>query len=458
MNFLVLNGSPKGDLSITMYYIKYLQKIHPEHNFEIINVAQQINKIENDENYFNEILDKVEKCDCVVWGFPLYVTVAHANYHRFFELIFEKNKMQVFNGKYCTAVSTSIHFFDHTAHNFIRAVSHDLNMKYIDYYSAKMRDLMDEKERKKFKQFWENVISSVKNDVYLPNIFPKVEKNDFVYEPERSNKKVKAGNKKIIVLTDSESVNSNLSKMVEKFKICIDGDIETINIHDIDIKGGCQGCCVCGYNNTCIYEGKDGLIPLFKQKLIPADVIIFASQIKTRYLSYRWRTFFDRMFFNTHTPTFVSKQLGFLFSGPFKSTPNIRESITGIMQWQNSNITGFICDDIADSNELDAQIYNLAFRSIENSKVNYIRPKTFPGVGGVKVFRDDIYGGLKFPFVADHKYYKKHGVYDFPKKSLLISFLLTMLKIFPGLRKKIFTPKSFKNAMTRNLEKFIKKI
>ena len=43
------------------------------------------------------------------------------------------------------------------------------------------------------------------------------------------------------------------------------------------------------------------------------------------------------------------------------------------------------------------------------------RPKNFYGVGGMKIFRDLIYvmqGLMK----EDHKYYKKHNVYDFPQK------------------------------------------
>jgi len=36
----------------------------------------------------------------------------------------------------------------------------------------------------------------------------------------------------------------------------------------------------------------------------------------------------------------------------------------------------------------------------------------------MKIFRDEIYGGLKIIFRADHRNYKKTGVYDFPQKNL----------------------------------------
>ena len=45
----------------------------------------------------------------------------------------------------------------------------------------------------------------------------------------------------------------------------------------------------------------------------------------------------------------------------------------------------------------------------------YVQPKNFYGVGGMKIFRDLIYV-MRGIMVADHKFYKKHGIYDFPQK------------------------------------------
>ena len=46
MNILVLNGSPKGNYSITLQTINYLQLIYPNIHFEILNVGQQIKGLE----------------------------------------------------------------------------------------------------------------------------------------------------------------------------------------------------------------------------------------------------------------------------------------------------------------------------------------------------------------------------------------------------------------------------
>jgi len=42
MKIIVLNGSPKGDVSVTMQYVAYIQKRFPRHELKIINISQRI--------------------------------------------------------------------------------------------------------------------------------------------------------------------------------------------------------------------------------------------------------------------------------------------------------------------------------------------------------------------------------------------------------------------------------
>ena len=45
-----------------------------------------------------------------------------------------------------------------------------------------------------------------------------------------------------------------------------------------------------------------GYIEFYNAKVRQADILVFAGAIRDRYLSSTWKTFFDRSFFNTHTP------------------------------------------------------------------------------------------------------------------------------------------------------------
>jgi hypothetical protein len=91
---------------------------------------------------------------------------------------------------------------------------------------------------------------------------------------------------------------------------------------------------------------------------------------------------------------------------------------------------------------------------------DYIKPKTFLSVGGMKVLRDDVWGKLRFPFQADHRFYKEHGLYDFPQrkyKARLINSILILLTKIPAMRKEIYR-KKIKEQMVRPLQKMLEKM
>ena len=79
----------------------------------------------------------------------------------------------------------------------------------------------------------------------------------------------------------------------------------------------------------------------------------------------------------------------------------------------------------------------LARRLVQFANNNYIKPSTYLGVGGIKIFRDAIWGNLRFVFRADHVAYKKLGIYDFPQKDykarITNAIFLFLLK-FPAFR------------------------
>ena len=153
MNIVVLNGSPKGDLSVTLQYVRFSERKFPQHSFQSFPVARIIRKIEQDDSTLREIIDAVKNADAVVWAFPLYFFLVCSQYKRFIELIFERRHQSAFAGKYTACLSTSIHFFDHTAHNYMHAICDDLGMHFAGSYSAAMYDLMRGKERKRLLAF-----------------------------------------------------------------------------------------------------------------------------------------------------------------------------------------------------------------------------------------------------------------------------------------------------------------
>lgn len=149
MKIIVLNESPKGDLSVTMQYVHYVQKKNPQHDLKILNISQRIRAIEKNGDAFRDIVAAIRSADGVLWAFPVYFFLVDSNYKRFIELIWEREAQAALRDKYSASLSTSIHFYDHVAHNYINAICDDLGMRYVGGFSADMYDLLAEKERKR---------------------------------------------------------------------------------------------------------------------------------------------------------------------------------------------------------------------------------------------------------------------------------------------------------------------
>ncbi len=456
MKIIVLNGSPKGITSVTMQYVHYIQKKIPQHELNIINISQKMKKIEADERVFQEILDDLKSSDGVLWASPVYYFLVPSNYKRFIELIFEREVESVFADKYTACLTTSVHFFDHTAHNYIHAICDDLNMKYVGSFSADMGDLQKAAERERLELFAGKFFEAIENRTPTPKSYTPAARRDFNYLPGETGDTVDAGGKKVVVVTDSQDHQTNLVRMVERFKNSFSGKIEVINLRELDIKGSCLGCIQCGYDNQCIYKDKDEYMDFYNTKLKTADILIFAGMIQDRYLSSRWKMFFDRSFFNGHAPSLIGKQMSFIISGPLSQNPNLRQILETWVEIQLANLAGIVTDEYGDSAQIDSLLQDLARNLVQFADSGYIGTPTFLGVGGRKLFRDEIWGRLRFPFRADYLLYKKLGVFDFPQKNYKMRVqiaIMSLLSKSPDFRKEV--NKKMKNEMIKPLQKVL---
>jgi len=437
MRIAVLNGSPKGETSVTMQYVRYIQKLYPQHQLEIEHVVPRIKKLENDEQAFREIVERVRSADAVLWAFPLYYMLVHGSYKRFIELIEERGAREAFEGKYTASLSTSIHFFDHTAHNYIHAICDDLDMRYVGIFSASSRDLLEERGRAQLTQFAGEFFRAVEEQAATQRSYPALVTPSFRYVPGPVRQLVDTQGKRVVIVSDAQPHQANLVRMIERFQASFAQPVTTANLHDVDIKGGCLGCIHCGFDNICEYEGKDGYINFYNSQVKTADVLIFAGAMRDRYLSAKWKTFFDRSFFCGHAPSLAGKQFALLISGPLTQVPNLREILEGYAQLELCNLAGIVSDEVGDSSGLDGLLEELAGRLMRCAEADYRPPQMFPGVAGTKLFRDEMYGRLRIVFQADHRLYRKMGVYDFPQKDWrmrMINAVVTPLLRIPRFR------------------------
>jgi multimeric flavodoxin WrbA len=415
MKIVVLGGSPKGEKGLTHLYVRFLRARFPQHHWTLLEISAPGTELESDETLFTEIVDTVRSADGVLWAFPVYFYLVPARYKRFIELIFERGVEDAFRDRYSAALTTSIHFFDHTAHNYLHAVCDDLEMRYCGFHSASMDDILRGKERDRLLDFGKYFLSAMERQIPTTRTYPPLSERVFRYRPSRADHRVDTKGKRLVVVTDVEDEKSNLAGMIRRFREAFSAETEVVNLRTLNIAGGCVGCVQCGYDNICVY--RDEFREMFTGKLQTADIIVFAGSIRDRYLSSRWKLFFDRSFFNNHVPAFAGKQFGFIISGPFAQLANLRQILQAYSEIQLANPAGFVTDEFGDSPEVDAMLQNLAAEVIRLAEAGFVRTPTYLSIGGKKLFRDVVWGQFRHIFPADHRFYKRHGVYDFPQKN-----------------------------------------
>lgn len=404
MKIVVINGSPKGNYSVTLQTVLYLEKKYPEHEFCFLNAGQQIKSIEKDFSKSKELL---ESADAVLFSYPVYTFFAPSQLHRFIELM-KSNGVNV-SDKYATQVTTSKHFYDVTAHKYIEENCRDLGMRHIRGLSADMEDLLSEKGRKEAENFFDRFLWSVKEEVYSDEPVIVTGYSQVAATPCTANKNKKT-DKDVLILTDETNPDSNLTAMINRFTSVSDYKTRIVNISEYPLSGGCLGCLRCAVTEKCIY--KDGFDTFLREKIQTADAIIYAFTVSDHSMGSRFKMYDDRNFCNGHRTVTVGMPVSYLVSGNYSAENNLRNVIEARSETGSNFLAGVATDEYDTDRQIDTLAKTLSFAL----ETGHTAPQNFWGVGGMKIFRDLIYQ-MRGMMKADHKFYKKQGIYDFPHKN-----------------------------------------
>ena len=426
MNILVLNGSPKGDYSITLQTVRYLEKKNPAHRFDVLHVGQKIKSLEKD---FTPVLEAVKKADMLLFAYPVYTFIAPSQLHRLIELL--KASGVSLAGKYATQITTSKHFYDVTAHRYIQDNCQDMGMKYIRGLSADMDDLLKESGQKDAQAFFEYVCWCAENDIFEPKLqagyIPAHRRVTAL--PERDADK--PGD--VVILTDCEQNNAQLGAMIARFRAALPYRTRVVNIREYPFIGGCLGCFNCAVSGKCVY--KDGFDEFLRGSIQTAQAIVCAFTIRDHSMGAAFKLYDDRQFCNGHRTVTMGMPFAYLISGDYSREQNLQMIIEARAQVGGNFLAGVATDE----HDPDREIDQLAAALDYALKNRYVPPQNFFGVGGMKVFRDLIWimqGMMK----ADHRFYKAHGQYDFPQKqwpTMLKMYLVGALLASPKIKAKM---------------------
>ena len=402
MKITVINGSPKGKYSITLQTVRYLELIYPEHEFVTLNAGQKIKALEKD---FSEARRLLESADAVLFSYPVYTFLAPSQLHRFIELV-KENGIDL-SGKLATQISTSKHFYDVTAHKYIEENCLDLGMRYIRGLSADMEDLLSEVGKNDAKKFFDRFLWSAEHNVFES----KKECAPYTMHPVSAaeSKGEKSEEKDVLIITDSTDESSNLHGMTERFRAVLPYKTRVVNISDYAFSGGCLGCFRCAVSEKCVY--KDGFDKFLRDEIQTADAIVYAFTVRDHSMGSRFKMYDDRNFCNGHRTVTVGMPVGYLVSGNYSAEHNLVTVIEARAETGGNFLAGVATDE----RDTDLAVDNLAASLDFALRTGHTAPKNFWGVGGMKIFRDLIFE-MRGMMRADHKFYKKQGIYDFPKR------------------------------------------
>lgn len=408
MKITVVNGSPKGKYSITLQTVNYLACKYPQHEFTVIRAGQTIKALEKD---FASAKNALENSDAIIFSYPVYTFLAPSQLHRFIELI-KQNDVDL-GGKFVTQISTSKHFYDVTAHKYIEENAMDMGMCYVRGLSADMDDLLCEQGRKDAEKFFDRFLWSVKENIYT---HPLGTKSTYSPVPAtiQSRQNTAKDDKDIVIITDCADENSNLHAMIKRFENVLNYKTRIVNITEYPFDGGCLGCFRCAVSEKCVY--KDGFDSFLRENIQKADAIVYAFTVTDHSMGARFKMYDDRNFCNGHRTVTVGMPVGYIISGAYSNENNLKTVIEARCETGGNYLSAVATDEF----RTDESIDNLA-KCLEFAlETNHTAPRNFYGVGGMKIFRDLIYQ-MRGMMRADHKFYKKQGIYDFPQKKFLTS-------------------------------------
>ena len=402
MNILVLNGSPKGNNSITLQTVLYLEKLNPKHKFTILNVGAKIKSLEKD---FTPAMEAIEKADVLLFSYPVYTFIAPCQLHRFIELL-KEHQVNV-AGKIATQITTSKHFYDVTAHRYIQDNCQELGMNFIRGLSADMEDLTSQKGQKEAVDFWNHFCWCVEKKYFEPvYTHPVTLAFHQATVPPHSAANLDGD---VVIVTDCTPQNESLAAMIARFQAVLPKKTRVVNISEYPFKGGCLGCFNCAVDGKCIY--KDGFDTFLRENIQKADAIIYAFTIRDHSMGARFKMYDDRQFCNGHRTVTIGMPVGYLVSGTYSAETNLQTILEARANVGQNILTGIATDEFDPNSEIDRLADSLVY-ALEHKNTG---PQNFYGVGGMKIFRDLIYQ-MQGMMRADHKFFKSHGQYDFPQK------------------------------------------
>ena len=361
-----------------------------------MNAGSQIKSLEKDFSYARQ---KILESDLILFSYPVYTFETPYQLHRFVELIYAEFKNGELEGKFASQITTSKHFYDVTAHQFIKDISKDLKLTFFEGLYADMEDLTSKTGRRQALDFWRYVkfqADYTKNAGKTDRGVQSSEKENASAAPEFRNK----DKFHIKIICDIKPEDIELKKKVQTFQKKFPYKTSVFNLAEFKFASGCLGCMKCASNGNCVH--RDGFAEILRKEILPCDGFIYAFTVQNHSCGSNFKMYDDRQFCNGHRMLSIGKPVGYIVQGSLEGEFNLQMMINAKAQ-VGKNILVSVAEN-------EVQVEELADKTAYLLENPVSLPSNFYEAGGMRIFRDLIYvmGGF---MKADYEFYKKQGFF-----------------------------------------------
>jgi len=201
--------------------------------------------------------------------------------------------------------------------------------------------------------------------------------------------------------------------MVDHFIERLPVRVEVFNLNDLKIKGGCLGCLECCDSGKCVYRDDHEEV---SKHILSADGVVYAMKTRRRYFSAAYKANLDRHFINGHRPVTTGQHVAYIVSGPLRQLSTLEQVMNAMTEVGRTSCSGIVTDEDEDSELVADLLEHLGRQLLEDIECDDQRPWTFLGKGGHMIFRDLVFE-LSGVMTEDFRYYKEHGLFDYPQNN-----------------------------------------
>jgi multimeric flavodoxin WrbA len=409
----------------------------PQHEFRTLHVTTP-DSLFPSAALWETLASELAACHLVLWASPVYSFMIPAPLKAFFEMLMERNERVLVRNKPAAALMTSTHLGDQIAIDYLRSTSEDLEMVFVGAHSAELFDLTTSSGRRDLETFFTDVVTCVETGFTGPRRSPKTQPPpEFGHRVQLCPTPTPTFDFRVVIVFDDHQREKNLIHMVDAFRQGLSGNVRTVPLSAFSVDNPCLGNTTqCGGNYVC--DRNDNFTRTYEQELLRADILVYAGSIRDRFLSARWKSFFDRSFFRGHVPSFSRKQLVWIISGSLSTNPVLQEFIESYTEFQMANLSGILSDESLTEEFTASAAWALGARCLSLARAGFARPPTQRGIAISQICRHVVLRN-KLMFPRDFTYFNKGGGYALREHTLSarwLGFILAAACRIPFVRQK----------------------